>query len=121
MTTEPSDLVADLREKAAKQRAGHLYEPVHLPDGFRYTEERAADEIERLYSLAKANNALARRHADELTRLRTQVDAMAGALEETERLNAKGINHCTQRELDNVETLRRQALSTYRKTPNDVG
>lgn len=40
-----------------------------------------------------------------------QPGAVREALAETERLNAKGIRHCTQRELDNAAALRRKALA----------
>lgn len=40
----------------------------------------AADEIARLYSLARANNDLARRYADEIASLRARVEALEAAL-----------------------------------------
>ncbi len=45
------------------------------------TMREAANELERLYTLAKANNDLARRHADELTALRAQVSRLTADLE----------------------------------------
>lgn len=43
--------------------------------------KRMADEIARLYSLARANNDLARRYADEIASLRARVEVMREALE----------------------------------------
>lgn len=56
-------------------------------------QAEAADEIARLYSLARANNDLARRHADEIASLRARVEAMREALE---AISVSGIHRDTK-------------------------
>lgn len=53
-------------------------EPLFMDCG---TLREAANEIERLYMLAKANNDLARRHADTITDLRAEVARLRGLLD----------------------------------------
>lgn len=53
------------------------------------TRMEAADEIRRLYMLAKANNLLARRHADEIETLRAQLTAATRRAEQAERMLAE--------------------------------
>ncbi len=76
MTDTPGTLEERLREAAADER-------VYAKEQDFWHEElltEAADEIARLYSLARANNDLARRYADEIASLRARVEVMTGAL-----------------------------------------
>jgi len=49
-------------------------------------------EIRRLYMLAKANNLLARRHADEIENLRAQLTAATRRAEQAERMLAEAVS-----------------------------
>ena len=78
MTCTPGTLEERLREAAADER-------VYAKEQDFWHEElltEAADEIARLYSLARANNDLARRYADEIASLRARVEAVEMVAEE---------------------------------------
>lgn len=69
MTDTPGTLEERLRRNSGWRNERHQC----VTDPNLLTE--AADEIARLYSLARANNDLARRYADEIASLRARVEA----------------------------------------------
>lgn len=76
MTDTPGTLEERLRRNAGWRNERHQC----VTDPNLLTE--AADEIARLYSLARANNDLARRYADEIASLRARVEAVEMVAEE---------------------------------------